>query len=96
MKFNLIPLILNVSLLILTGHLLFGQESNSDYSILIEEAQQVKSDFIQTDPGLQKFFDESYGYVILPQVGKGGLIVGGAHTVKAYCLKTVKLKDMQP
>lgn len=25
------------------------------------------------------FFDKSYGYAVFPTVGKGGLIVGGAH-----------------
>ncbi len=28
---------------------------------------------------MEKFFDDSYGYAILPTIGKGGLIVGGAH-----------------
>jgi lipid-binding SYLF domain-containing protein len=26
-----------------------------------------------------KFFDTSYGYAVFPSIGKGGLIVGGAH-----------------
>jgi lipid-binding SYLF domain-containing protein len=43
------------------------------------ESQQAVSDFLRTDPSLQKFLDSSAGYVIFPNVGKGGLIVGGAH-----------------
>ena len=31
------------------------------------------------DAGLQSFLDKSYGYVIFPKVGKGGLIAGGAY-----------------
>lgn len=32
------------------------------------------------DPGLKKWFDEqSYGYVVFPSIGKGGLVVGAAH-----------------
>jgi lipid-binding SYLF domain-containing protein len=34
--------------------------------------------FKKADPGLQKFFDEAYGYAVFPSVSKGGLIVGGA------------------
>lgn len=32
-----------------------------------------------TDPSLKDFLAKSYGYVIFPSVGKGGLIVGGAY-----------------
>ena len=31
------------------------------------------------DPGLQGLLDSSAGYVVFPEVGKGGFIVGGAH-----------------
>ncbi len=30
------------------------------------------------DPSIQRFFDDSAGYVVFPSVGKGGIIVGGA------------------
>lgn len=33
---------------------------------------------LERDAGLQEFFDNSAGYVIFPNVGKGGFIVGGA------------------
>ncbi len=36
-------------------------------------------DFKQKDPDLQRFFDNCYGYALLPSVGQGGLIVGGAY-----------------
>jgi len=45
---------------------------------LRKEADQAKANFLKTDPGLQKFFDESAGYAMFPSVGKGGFIVGGA------------------
>jgi lipid-binding SYLF domain-containing protein len=32
----------------------------------------------KTDPGIQKFFDESAGYAVFPSVGKAGVGVGGA------------------
>ena len=31
------------------------------------------------DPGIQRFFDKAYGYVIFPTVGKGGIGIGGAY-----------------
>ncbi len=30
------------------------------------------------DAGIQRFFDDSAGYVVFPSVGKGGIIIGGA------------------
>jgi lipid-binding SYLF domain-containing protein len=35
--------------------------------------------FKDTDPRMTRFFDGSKGYAVFPKVGKGGLIVGGAH-----------------
>ena len=43
--------------------------------------REAKATFLRADPGLKRFFDKSYGYAIYPKVGKGGLIVGGAHGV---------------
>ena len=33
----------------------------------------------QRDPGVQKFFDNSAGYAVFPNVGKGGFMIGGAY-----------------
>lgn len=35
--------------------------------------------FTKTDPGLKRFFSSAAGYAIFPGVGKGGLVLGGAH-----------------
>jgi lipid-binding SYLF domain-containing protein len=43
------------------------------------ESLQAKASFLSTDPSIQKFVDESAGYAVFPSVGKGGLVVGGAH-----------------
>lgn len=37
------------------------------------------ADLKRTDPDIQRFFDGAYGYVVFPSIGKGGLLVGGAH-----------------
>jgi len=40
-------------------------------------AEQTIQNFKATDPGLTRFFENSAGYVVLPSVGEGGLIIGG-------------------
>jgi lipid-binding SYLF domain-containing protein len=43
------------------------------------QAQAAIANFKSADPGLSDFFAKSTGFVILPSVGEGGLIVGGEH-----------------
>ena len=50
-----------------------------DVQSLQKEAQQAVSDFLRADPGIKDFMTRSSGYAVFPNVGKGGLIVGGAH-----------------
>jgi len=45
---------------------------------LILDATKAKKTLLKTDSSLEKFFDESAGHVIFPNVGKGGFIIGGA------------------
>ena len=65
----------------------------------IEEADLAKNAFLEKDPGLENFFDEAYGYAILPKVGKGGFIFGGAGGKGILFLQgepkgTVKMKQV--
>lgn len=34
--------------------------------------------FLDVDPGLQRFFDKAYGYAVFPSIAKGGVGIGGA------------------
>lgn len=43
------------------------------------EVQEVIQEFQKKDPGLKTWFEDAYGYAVFPNVGKGGLVVGGAH-----------------
>ncbi len=52
-------------------------QSEKDQKIILDAAE-AKSTLISADAGLATFFDNSAGYVIFPNVGKGGLIIGGA------------------
>ena len=52
-------------------------QSDKDQEIMAD-AEKAKQTIISKDRGLQKHFDNAAGYAIFPNVGKGGLIVGGA------------------
>jgi lipid-binding SYLF domain-containing protein len=43
------------------------------------EVQSTITAFVNTDPGMQRFFDRSHGYAVFPSVGKGAFWVGGAY-----------------
>jgi len=42
------------------------------------DCDSAKTEFLRTDPLLKNVFDGAYGYVILPNIGKGAVGVGGA------------------
>jgi len=43
-----------------------------------QDAKTAKAEFIEADWQMEKRFSESYGYVIFPNVGKGGLGIGAS------------------
>lgn len=45
---------------------------------LIEKSNDAKIEFIRHDKLLKNLFDNAYGYAILPNVGKGAMVVGAA------------------
>ena len=45
---------------------------------LVKEGQEAKTEFVKKDGLLKNLFDNSYGYTILPNVGKGAMVVGAA------------------
>ncbi len=52
-------------------------QSNKDQKI-IKDAEKAKAKILKMEIGLEDFFDSAAGYVIFPNVGKGGFIVGAA------------------
>jgi lipid-binding SYLF domain-containing protein len=54
-----------------------AQLSTKDQKI-VEDAKTAKTEFINTDGLMKNLFDNAYAYVILPNVGKGGIGIGGA------------------
>jgi lipid-binding SYLF domain-containing protein len=51
---------------------------NSKDKKLIDDSKAAKAEFVKTDTLMQSLFDNSTGYVIFPNVGKGAIGVGGA------------------
>jgi lipid-binding SYLF domain-containing protein len=56
---------------------IFGQ-SNAKKNKIIADSNTAKSEFIQKDALMKGLFENAYGYVIFPNVGKGGFGIGGA------------------
>jgi lipid-binding SYLF domain-containing protein len=74
-KLNSIGLIMVA--LMLTISPMFGQ-SNSKKAKIIADSKAAKMEFIKIDALMQSLFDNAAGYVIFPNVGKGGLGIGAA------------------
>lgn len=55
----------------------FGQ-SESQRNKIIADSKTAKAEFIAKDALMKSLFENAYGYVIFPNVGKGGIGVGGA------------------
>ena len=51
---------------------------DSDDSKLMTDSKEAKAEFIKADGLMKNLFDDAYGYVIFPNVGKGAIGVGGA------------------
>ena len=53
-------------------------QSEKKVKEIIEDSKEAKKEFIEGDWQMEKHFSSSYGYVIYPNVGKGGIGIGGA------------------
>lgn len=54
-----------------------AQSDDKDDKI-VADAKEAKTDFIKADGLMKNLFDNAYGYVIFPNVGKGAIGIGGA------------------
>lgn len=64
-------------LFFLMSSAVFSQQSSKNKRI-IDDSKAARSEFIKSDQLMSNLFDNAYGYVIFPNVGKGGLGIGGA------------------
>jgi len=44
-----------------------------------EKAQKTITTFKEKNDKMESYFEDSYGYAIFPSIGKGGIVIGGAH-----------------
>ena len=56
----------------------FVLAQDSKDSKLIDDSKNARAEFTKTDNLMQSLFDNSAGYVIFPNVGKGAMGIGGA------------------
>ena len=69
-----------VALLLVVGCGSTQPETNTEKDAFNKETEAAIARLKGADPGLKEWFaTKSYGYVVFPSVGKGGLVVGGAH-----------------
>ena len=75
MKKNSMMILAFVAALVLPATLM---AQDDDQQKIINDSEEAKSQFIKSDGLMKNLFDNSYGYVIFPNVGKGAIGVGGA------------------
>jgi lipid-binding SYLF domain-containing protein len=54
-------------------------EKQEAKAVLAAQSQEAISLFKAKDPTIEKFFNQSYGYAVVPKVFKGGFFIGGAY-----------------
>lgn len=65
-----------VAMAFFAGFSAFAQDDEAKK--IMADVDKAKMKMMQKDPSIESFFDDSAGYVIFPNVGKGGLVVGAA------------------
>jgi lipid-binding SYLF domain-containing protein len=76
-KYNLISVAIFAMMIFILPRTIKAQSADEKQKIL-SESVKAKEGFVQTDPSMNSLFINSYGYVIFPKMGKGGLIIGGS------------------
>lgn len=62
---------------VLLATAVFGQSTRKEKK-LVNDAAAAKTEFVSTDGMINSLFSSAYGYVIFPNVSKGGIGIGGA------------------
>jgi lipid-binding SYLF domain-containing protein len=53
-------------------------KAQDDKERIFNDSKSAKTAFIKTDESMNTLFNNSYGYAIFPNVGKGAAVIGGA------------------
>lgn len=62
-------------------------KAQGDKEKLLNDSKKAKSAFMKTDASMNNLLDNSYAYVIFPNVGKGAAVVGGSGVGELYMQK---------
>ena len=65
-------------ILTLVPHFLIAQVNGYNPSA-VKSAEETIEAFKEKDAKFHAYFNDSYGFVVFPTVGKGGIAIGGAH-----------------
>lgn len=78
MKKHIMPIVQSAFLLLALSFATIANCQTDKDKKLISDCMEGKQDFIHTDSLMSNLFSNAYGYVIFPNIGKGGMGVGGA------------------
>ncbi len=71
--------VLGLCLAILSAGCATAPEKSMSKAVLSAEVEETIAIFKEKDPKIERFFDKSYGYAVLPKVFKGAIGIGGAY-----------------
>jgi lipid-binding SYLF domain-containing protein len=77
-KFNVLTMAMFSLLLTAVIPTVLRAQDTEDKNKLLSDSRHARDEFIKTDSLMKSLFDNSVGYVIFPNVGKGAVGIGGA------------------
>ena len=69
--------VISKSLLLLSLLILAACASTPSDDRMMRESRAALERFVDRDPGLQDWIDHAHGYVVFPEIAKGGFWIGG-------------------
>jgi lipid-binding SYLF domain-containing protein len=72
-------MVLLIGIGILIGGCATAPERPEGKAALSAQVVEAIAVFKTKDPSIERFFTDSYGYAVLPKIGKGAFILGGAY-----------------
>ncbi|ADV50260.1 lipid-binding SYLF domain-containing protein [Cellulophaga sp. E16_2] len=67
-----------ITMVLMLSMTFIGSAQTKKDKKIIKDGTKAKKELIKVDAGIHTFFEKSAGYVLFPNVGEGGFIVGAA------------------
>lgn len=71
-------IVIGMALLMVVGGCASVPETAESKAVMSSQVSETITLFKAKDPTIERFFNQSYGYAVLPRVAKGGFWIGGA------------------